>query len=105
MVRKNRIISVILAAVMLLALLPGCAKKSAKEDTDAITVRKRAEWIVLDILADFVYNPSYNQIGQFVTILSVNKTRDLQSDGRILRPFCFAVGADCAHFSFLEERI
>lgn len=36
---RCRWITVILAAMMLLALLPGCAgKKSAKEDTDAITV-------------------------------------------------------------------
>ena len=58
--------------------------------------------IPLDFSSGFVYNSHDNQIGQFVTILSVNKTRDLQSDGRILRPFCFAVGADCAHFLFLE---
>jgi len=41
------------------------------------------------------YNTS-NFIGQFVTILSVNKTRDF--DGRNA-PVLFCMGADCAHFS------
>ena len=40
------------------------------------------------------YNP-LNFIGQFVTILSVNKTREL--DGRFALIFCW-VGAYCAHF-------
>ena len=37
----------------------------------------------------------FNFIGQFVTILSVNKTRE--SDGRSCAHFLF-MGADCAHF-------
>jgi len=41
-----------------------------------------------------------NSIGQFVTILSVNKTREF--DGRTASIFC-GMGADCAHFSVSEE--
>ena len=52
-----------------------------------------------------------NFIGQFVTILSVNKTREVMliflesvSDGRIAPVFCVVfMGADCAHFFRLEE--
>ena len=41
-----------------------------------------------------------NFIGQFVTILSVNKTRE--SDGRVALIFLF-MGADCAHFFMFGE--
>jgi len=47
---------------------------------------------------DFSGSPGYNRanfIGQFVTILSVNKTRDLMG---AVRSFFIGVGAFCAHF-------
>ena len=50
----------------------------------------------LDTLRQTCYNTP-NFIGQFVTILSVNKTREF---GWVLcAHFCF-VGADCARFFF-----
>ena len=45
-----------------------------------------------------LYNEG-NYIGQFVTILSVNKTKGI--DGRSALIFC---GHDCAHFLFLESK-
>ena len=59
--------------------------------------------IPLDFLSGFVYNSHDNQIGQFVTILSVNKTRDLQSDGRICAHFVLLWARTAPIFLFLEE--
>ena len=50
----------------------------------------------LDKLSDGQYNKPI-LIGQFVTILSVNKTRELMGAGALI--FCW-MGADCAQFSF-----
>ena len=47
-----------------------------------------------------VYNIP-NFIGQFVTILSVNKTRE--SDGRIALIFCLGAVTFCTQFLFLER--
>ena len=59
--------------------------------------------IPLDFSSGFVYNSHDNQIGQFVTILSVNKTRDLQSDGRICAHFVLLWARTAPIFLFLEE--
>jgi len=53
---------------------------------------------------DFCFHNGYNftnEIGQFVTILSVNKTREF--DGRIMRSF-FMGWVRCAHL-FAGERV
>ncbi len=50
----------------------------------------------VDNFLNFRYNTS-KFIGQFATILSVNKTRNRMG---ILCPFFIFVGADCAHFLF-----
>ena len=48
----------------------------------------------IDNSGEIVYN-THNFIRQFVTILSLNKTRE--SDGQFL-PILFCMGADCTHF-------
>ena len=61
--------------------------------------------IPLDFSSGFVYNSHDNQIGQFVTILSVNKTRDLQPDGRICAHFVLLWARTAPIFLFLEESL
>ena len=54
----------------------------------------------LDFSAVNVYNER-NFIGQFVTILSVNKTRDFR--WALCAHFLLGVVMDCSQFLFLEE--
>ena len=53
--------------------------------------------VFIDKPVFYGYNDG-NFIGQFVTILSLNKTRELWMGA--MRSFFLFMGADCAHFSF-----
>ena len=54
-----------------------------------------SEYIFFDNLKTLLYNP-HKFIRQFVTILSLNKTRTFRMGS--FCPFLFCMGADCAPF-------
>jgi len=63
------------------------------------SICKRNIFLPIDKEKTVWYN-AFNQIGQFVTILSVNKTRTFRMGA--LRSFLFC-GRRCVHFFVLED--
>ena len=65
------------------------------------TMQRHSSIFPIDKFCALRYNPC-NQIGQFVTILSVNKTRDF-SDGRTASIFCWVQSWSVPIFCLPEE--